>query len=222
MSLCTPHPEVSCCEAPAIVGFSSGGTGCGSGGGVSVYWRLGGRGLPCRHNRGQLLWKLHNFLTPTILDILDFARDGSHGILLTTTRAGKVHTYMVSGQTGKATHLWLDENNFGGHTRVGKLLPGVAGVQIAATASGQTPPAAHSGDVRLVSFERGLERPHFRVRQHVTGVFDSPLILVADLDGDGHEEVVVISHEQVWACNVRSCRASRANRPPGPWPARTA
>jgi hypothetical protein len=58
-----------------------------------------------------------------------------------------------------------------------KHLPGVAGVQIAATASGQTPPAPHGGDIHLVSFERGLQRPHFRVLEHVTGVFYSPLIL---------------------------------------------
>jgi hypothetical protein len=44
----------------------------------------------------------------------------------------------------------------------------------------------------------GLEAPNFRVRQHVTGLFYAPLILFADLDGDGQEEMVVISHEQVW------------------------
>jgi hypothetical protein len=177
-----------------------------TGDGRDEFLTLTADSVTCRDNRGRRLWKLDNFLNSTILDILDFAGDGSRGMLLTTTRAGKVDTYMVSGRTGKTTHLWLDENNFGGHTRVGNLLPGVAGVQIAATASGQTPPAAHGGDVRLVSFERGLERPHFRVRQHLTGVFYSPLILVADLDGDGHEEVVVISHEQVWAFDPRTGR----------------
>src|SRR5262249_13161043 len=81
---------------------------------------------------------------------------------------------------------------------------GVAGVQIAATSSGQTPPNPQGGDVRLVSFERGLDRPNFRVRQHVTGVFYSPLILIADLDEDGCGELVVISHEQIWAFDTKT------------------
>lgn len=160
----------------------------------------------CRDSRGQPLWRLDNFLNPTLIEILDFAGDGSHGIVLTTHRAGVVDMFIVNGRTGKATHLWRDENNFGGHTRIGKLLPDVAGMQIAATSSGQTPPAAQGGDVRLVSFEQGVDRPTFRVREHVTGVFYSPLILVVDLDGDGRDELAVISHEQVWAFDTTSGR----------------
>jgi hypothetical protein len=164
--------------------------------------------VTCRDSRGQVLWKLEDFLNSRVLDVQDFAGNGSRGLLLTTSRAGKVDTYMVHGRTGKATHLWRDENNFGGQARIGRLLPGVAGVQVAAATSGQTPPAPQGGDIRLVSFERGLDQPHFHVRQHVTGVFYAPLILFADLDGDGHDEMVVISHEQVWAFDPRTGKQS--------------
>lgn len=159
--------------------------------------------LTCRDARGTLRWKLENMLNVSIQQILDFAGDGSRGILLTTYRAGKVDMYMVHGGTGKATHLWLDQNNFGGHTRVGKLLPDVNGLQIASTSSGQTPPEPQGGNVRLVSFEKGLDQPNFRVNQRVSGIFYSPLILVADLDGDDQPEMVVVSHEQLWAFDAK-------------------
>jgi hypothetical protein len=162
--------------------------------------------VTCRDSRGRQLWKLDNFPNANIVDVRDFAGDGSRGLLMTTFLAGRLDTYMVSGRTGKAVHLWRDENNFGGQTRIGRLLPGVAGVQIAAAASGQTPPALQGGPVRLVSFEKGLDRPNHRIREHITGVFYAPLILFADLDGDDHAEMVVISHEQIWAFDPDSGR----------------
>jgi len=159
--------------------------------------------LTCRDARGQLRWRLENMLNVSIQHILDFAGDGSRGILLTTNRAGRVDMFMVDGRTGKATHLWLDQNNFGGHTRVGKLLPDRKGLQIASTSSGQTPPEPHGGHVRLVSFDKGLDQPIFHVNQRVNGIFYSPLILVTDMDGDGQPEMAVLSHEQLWVFDPR-------------------
>lgn len=165
---------------------------------------LGIDSVTCRDSLGKLLWKADDLLNPVIAHVLDFAGDGSRGILLSTSRAGQIDTYLINGGTGKVTHLWRDQNNFGGHTRVGKLLPGVAGLQIAVTASGQTPPEPQGGDVRLVSFEAGIDQPNFRIRQHLTGVVYSPLLLFADLDADGEAELVVISHEQVWTFDTQT------------------
>ncbi|MBM4003660.1 MAG: hypothetical protein FJ295_10290 [Planctomycetes bacterium] len=159
--------------------------------------------LTCRDARGLVRWRLENMLNVSIQQILDFAGDGSRGILLTTSRAGRVDQFMIDGRTGKATHLWLDQNNFGGHTRVGKLLPDRNGLQIASTSSGQTPPAPQGGHVRLVSFDKGLDAPTFHINQRVNGVFYSPLILVTDMDGDGHPELAVLSHEQLWVFDTK-------------------
>src|SRR4029078_1793438 len=74
-----------------------------TGDGRDEFLTLAADAVTCRDSRGRLLWKLDAFLNPTILDVLDFAGDGSRGILLTTSRAGKVDTHVVSGRTGKAT-----------------------------------------------------------------------------------------------------------------------
>ena len=126
---------------------------------------LGGDSVECRDASGRRLWMLEGYPKPSVVDVRDYAGDGSRGILLSTTRGGRVEVFMVDGRSGRSIPLWMDENNFGGHTRFGKLLTGVIGAQVASTSSGQTPPAPHGGSIRLVSFENGLDRPRFRIRQ---------------------------------------------------------
>jgi len=50
-----------------------------TGDGRDEFLTLTADSVACRDNRGRLLWKLDNFLNPTIHDILDFAGDGSRG-----------------------------------------------------------------------------------------------------------------------------------------------
>lgn len=169
-----------------------------TGDGTEAFLAFGEDQVGCRDATGKLLWKLEGYPAPAVLEIRDFAGDGSRGILLTTTLAGRVETFMVAGRTGKAVSLWRDENNFGGHLRLGKLLPGVPGAQVASTSSGTAPPEPWGGWVRLASFAGGLERPRFHIRRFVEGGLYAPLILFADLDADGAAEMVVISHEEIW------------------------
>ena len=159
---------------------------------------LGNDTVECRQATGLKVWKLEGYSSPSVVDIRDYAGDGGRGIVLTTTVGGRVETFMIDGRSGRSIRLWKDENNFGGHTRYGKLLVGVAGAQVASTSSGQTPPEPYGGNFRLVSFERGLDRPHFRIRKFLPGDFYSPLMLFDDVDADGAVEMVVISHEALW------------------------
>jgi len=181
-----------------------------TGDGQNEFMILSEDSCQCRDSRGQLLWKLDDFINPSIVAVEDFAGDGSRGILLTTRAgtvdayAGKMDTFMICGRTGKAAHLWRNQNDFGGQSRIGRLLPNCAGLQIAATASGETPPKPWAGQFRLVSFEHGYDEPHFRVRQTVEGVIYAPLVLFADVEGDRREEMVVIAHEQVWGYDCES------------------
>lgn len=167
---------------------------------------LGSGSVECRDSRGRRRWILDGYSRPSVVDIRDYAGDGTRGILLSTARGGRVEVFMVDGRSGRSILLWMDENNFGGHTRFGKLLPGVAGAQVASTASGQTPPEPQGGSVRLVSFETGLDRPHFRIRQRLAGDLYSPLMLFDDLDADGALEMVIISHEALWSFDTENGR----------------
>lgn len=159
---------------------------------------LGPESITCRAARGQILWELKGYPTPVILDVRDFAGDGSRGILMTTYLAGKIETFMVSGNTGKAISLCASENNFGGFTRYGKLMPNVKGEQVGVTSSGGAATEPWGGQVTLVSFADGLEKPHWNVQQRVVGILYAPKQLFADLDADGREEMVIVSHEEVW------------------------
>ena len=119
---------------------------------------------------------------------------------------------MVDGRTGRAVPLWRDENNFGGHTRFGKLLQGVAGRRWPAPRAGKPRRSRTAAKIRLVSFENGLDRPHFRIRQSLPGDFYSPLMLFDDLDADGAVEMVVISHEALWTFDTETGRQKFAAR----------
>src|SRR5262249_49592865 len=98
------------------------------------------------------------------------------------------------------------ERDFGRHSRFGNLRAGVPGAQVASPSSGQTPPAPHAGNARFVSFETGLDRPHFRIRHDLPGDFYSPLMLFDDLDADGALEMAVISHEALWSFDTENGR----------------
>ena len=128
------------------------------------------------------------------LDLRDYAGDGSRGILSTTTR--RPGRGLHGGRPyGRSIPLWMDENNFGGHTRFGKLLPGVAGAQVASTSSGQTPPAPTAAASGWSASRTASIDPTSGIRQALPGDFYSPLMLFDDLDGDGAVEMAVISHE---------------------------
>ena len=145
--------------------------------------------------------------TPSVVDVRDYAGDGSRGHPADddASAAGSRPSWSTDGPGGRSS-LWKDENNFGGHTRFGKLLPGVAGRRWPAPPAGKPRRSRTAGSIRLVSFENGLDRPHFRIRQSLPGDFYSPLMLFDDLDADGAVEMVVISHEALWTFDTENGR----------------
>ncbi len=61
-----------------------------TGDGHDEFMTLSADTVTCRDSRGRVLWKLDNFSGASVVDVRDFAGDGSRGILLTTFLAGRL------------------------------------------------------------------------------------------------------------------------------------
>ena len=165
--------------------------------------------LICQDVRGRKLWETDSLSHPVVRDIRDFAGDGTRGLLLTANTGTESQIYIVSGKTGKKSLLYTTRNVFGGVERIGHILPGVAGEQICAWWSGSAPGGGHQGADQvgkgyLWSFEKGVDNPVSRFKAEEFGVIYAPLHLIADMDGDGRPEMVIIGHEQVWLFDLET------------------
>jgi hypothetical protein len=66
---------------------------------------LGEATVECRDSSGRLLWTITGYPSPAVVDLRDYAGDGSRGILLSTSVGGRVETFMVDGRSGRSTLL---------------------------------------------------------------------------------------------------------------------
>ena len=162
----------------------------------------------CQALRGEQLWETPELANPRVTHIRDFAGDGAKGLLVDADTGVEHRRYLVSGATGRTVLLYTSRNVFGRAERLGKLLADVAGEQLCAWWSGDPVGRFGANSMRgfgyLWSFEDGLERPKLRFRTEEVGTIYAPLHLLADMDGDGHNDMVMISHEEVWVYDLAS------------------
>lgn len=164
--------------------------------------------LACMDRRGNWLWEAANLPKVKIVDIRDFAGGGARGVFAGTSDGLESVRWMISGATGKATRLYGMRDVFGFEERMGKILPDVAGDQICAWWSGDSPEDRFGGVMRgegfLFSFEKGVDVPKVRFEQRMKGTLYKPRHLFADYDQDGDTEMVMFSHQQAWFFDVAS------------------
>ena len=164
--------------------------------------------LICQSVEGQRLWESESLPQPQLVLIRDFAGDGTRGLLVASTNGVEHRRYLISGVSGKATFLYACANVFGRYERHGKLLADVAGEQLSAWWSGDSTTKFGGntalGRGYLWSFEKGLENPTRRFQAAEEGTIYAPLQLIADMNGDGAADMVMISHEAMWVYDLTS------------------
>ncbi len=164
--------------------------------------------LICQTVEGDVLWETQRFAHPQIIQVRDFAGDGTRGILVAASNGVAHDRHMVSGVSGKSAFLYTCANVFGRYERVGEILPDVPGEQLCAWWSGDSDTRFGADSARSVghlwSFENGCDSPTVRFRVEEEGTIYAPLHLFADMNGDGTTDLVMISHEAMWVYDLQT------------------
>lgn len=156
--------------------------------------------LICQNLAGKKLWETKKIQKPLVRDIRDYAGDGGRGLLTTYTRALSTVYNMIDGRTGKMAELFSTQNVFGGTPRTGHILQGVKGQQYCFPWSG----GEEEAWFHLFSFEKGCARPTKRFYAYEKAMIYAPIHVFVDVDGDGEIEFVMLSHEQMWAWDIKT------------------
>lgn len=163
-------------------------------------------GLTALDRRGKTLWVTVPLDYPEVTETLDLTGEGGAGILLWAREGPQRCRFVVSGATGHAVKLYGIQNVFRQEERLGKVLPGVPGLQLCAWWSGEPPDGVFDEQIGhgfLFSFENGLEHPHLRFQQEPRGVIYAPRHFFADYDQDGETEMVMVTHQQAFFYDVQ-------------------
>ena len=159
--------------------------------------------LVCQDLLGGHRWTCTGLPRVQVVTLADLTGDGGRGLLLDINTGTETQTWVVDGRSGERVLLYAKRNVFGESRRLGHLLAGVPGQQLCAWWSGDGVFGERTTcDGWVFSFEQGVTRPTVRFRAHEEGVIYAPLHLIADMDGDGRAEMVMISHEQLWVYDL--------------------
>ncbi|MCC7264534.1 MAG: hypothetical protein IT369_18635, partial [Candidatus Latescibacteria bacterium] len=161
--------------------------------------------LVCQDLQGRSRWTSEGLPQARVVEIGDFAGDGSRGLIVDANTGTEVQTFAIDGASGEKALLYNKRNVFGESRRLGQLLSGVPGQQFCAWWSGDGIFGERTTcEGWVFSFEQGVAHPTIRFHAHEEGTIYAPLHLIADMDGDGRAEMVMLSHEQLWVYDLET------------------
>lgn len=166
--------------------------------------------LRCWHNDGKLLWESHpkglNF--ESLVAARDFDGDGKVELALTCGRPTQPFgaAVVVEAATGKIRFRHdVEPMSYWWMLQVGNFLPEgeAVGEQIIVTEHAY-PPDEKFGYMALFEFPKAGATPKMRWRYDFDAYTCFQTILMADVNGDGADEICVETHSRMWVLDART------------------
>jgi hypothetical protein len=164
--------------------------------------------LRCYHPDGKLRWETHppglNF--ESLIAAEDLDGDGRVELALTAGRPTSPlgAAVLIAADTGKLLFRYdVEPMSYYWAMQVDHFLPDGVGKQIVVCEHGY-PPDARNGYIALFAFEKPGTPPAQRWRYDFDHYTCFPSLLMADVNGDGVNELCVETHSHIWVLDVRT------------------
>lgn len=166
--------------------------------------------LRCYDLDGRLRWETHpdglNF--QTLIAAEDIDADGRVELALMAGRSTPPlgAAVLVDAQTGRVRFRYdVEPMSYWWTMQVDDYLPGALGKQIVVCEHAY-PPDEKNGYITLFDFEKPGSKPRQRWRYDFDQYTCFPPLLRADVDGDGVQELCVVTHSRMWVLKIETGR----------------
>ena len=172
------------------------------------YWAITiiGGALHCFNTGGKEMWNSHppgiNYWGISAVE--DFDRDGRTEIALKSGRPTEPYGAVALVSSVDGSLLWrydVDPMSYAWYLHIGRYFPGEGTKQIIVLMQGY-PPDKDNGYIALFDFKEPGQPPAQIWRYDFDKYTCFPPLLRTDLEGDGVEELAIISHSRMWLLDV--------------------
>ena len=173
------------------------------GDGVEELLRVGPNYIACESLLGQEQWRIEDLPNPKITGIYDFNRQNRWAILAESNDFRQTRSMVIDGHSGQAFELYQRQSVFGYRYRLANFLKDESGQQLITVWDGWGKPGqGQKLHLYLWQFDSLSNTPKQLLSIHESGNIFGAQSLVADLEGDGSDELILISMQQAWVYDL--------------------